>query len=177
LTPDGIGDNCNVYVISRTSADLLGHYLAMNLRAAHAHLRRRSNQVFSRFGMTADQYVLLTVLSECGAANQQELVRSCYSDTATIGTMVALLETKGVVRRTPHPEDRRAQSVTLTRAGRRLAEEMWRRSSSLRAEMVRLFNEQELTTLIGFLKRLATAMRPPGRKPAVPKSRRRKIPA
>jgi DNA-binding MarR family transcriptional regulator len=138
----------------------------MHLRAAHAHLRRRSNLVFSAFGMTADQYVLLRVLAECGEATQQELVRRCYSDTATIGTMLSLLEAKGLVSRKPHPQDGRALRVRLTRTGILLAEEMRQSSSSIRTDMVALFNEEELKTLIELLDRLAEAMPPPARKTA-----------
>jgi DNA-binding MarR family transcriptional regulator len=143
----------------------------MHLRAAHAHLRRRSNLAFSAFGMTADQYVLLTVLEESGEATQQELVRQCYSDTATIGTMVALLEAKGLVTRTPHPRDGRAMSVKLTTPGRRLTKEMTQASSSVRTHMAALFNEQELQALIEFLDRLAGAMPPLVRRSARPPSR------
>jgi len=104
----------------------------MHLRAAYARLRRRSNLAFSPFGMTTDQYVLLTVLAQDSEATQQELVRLCYSDTATIGTMVSLLETKALVTRKPHPEDGRALRVKLTRSGQRLAEEMRRGSTGIR---------------------------------------------
>jgi len=132
----------------------------MHIRAAAAHLRRRSNQAFAPFGMTTDQYVLLTVLTEHRKATQQDLVGWCFSDTATIGAMVSLLELKGLLSRTPHPRDRRALNVRLTQAGRRLAKELRRSSSNLRAELTSLFSAQELPMLIEFLGRLAGAMRP-----------------
>jgi DNA-binding MarR family transcriptional regulator len=156
-------------VISRAAADPLGHQLAMQLRAAHAHLRRRSNAVFAPFGMTTDQYVLLTVLAQQGEATQQELVRRCFSDTATIGTMVSLLEAKGLVARTPHPRDGRALSVKLTRSGRRLAAEMRKCSAGLRIALAGLFDEREMTQLIQFLGRIAGALRPPARRVAAAK--------
>jgi DNA-binding MarR family transcriptional regulator len=121
--------------------------------------------------MTADQYVLLSVLVSSGEATQQELVRRCYSDTATIGTMLSLLEAKRLVTRTPHPRDGRALNVKLTRAGRNLAEEMRQSSSSVRVGLSTLFNEQELRTLLEFLDRLAGAMQPPRRKSAESRSR------
>jgi DNA-binding MarR family transcriptional regulator len=136
----------------------------MRLRAAYAHLRRRSNQAFVSFGMSSDQYVLLTVLAQYGEATQQELVRYCYSDTATMGTMLSLLEAKGLIRRTPHPQDGRARTVRLSRAGGRLAEKMRQSSSSLRAELASLFSHEELPRLLEFLERLAGAMRPPTRR-------------
>ena len=156
------------------NADQQGHELAMHLRAAYAHLRRRSNLAFASFGMTADQYVLLRVLAQDIEATQQELVRRCYSDTATIGTMVSLLQKKGLVTRTPHPEDGRAIRVKLTRSGRRLAEEMRRSSTGIRTELIALFNEHELRILMEFLGRLAAAMRPQTRRPTAPRTRRPK---
>ena len=67
--------NCIVYVTAKHRPDQLGHQLAMRLRAAYAHLRRRSNVAFSSFGMTADQYVVLTALAQEGAATQQQTRR------------------------------------------------------------------------------------------------------
>jgi DNA-binding MarR family transcriptional regulator len=125
--------------------------------------------------MTTDQYVLLSVLTGSEDLTQQELVKRCYSDTATIGAMLLLLEGKGIVTRTPHPRDGRALRVSLTRAGRRMAEEMRTSSSSLRAELASLFNEEEHEILIEYLSRLEGALRPPRR--GTPTSRRRKIPS
>lgn len=163
LDPCSHSVNCSVYVTSTRQADLLGHQLAMNLRGAYTHLRRRSNQVLARFGMSSDQYVLLAALAEHGEATQQELVRCCFSDTATIGAMVGLLEAKGLVRRTPDPEDGRATRVGLTPAGRRRAAALRRASVPVRAEMAALFNSQEMAALLAFLQRLTGAFRPPGR--------------
>src|SRR6476659_467645 len=106
--------------------------MAMRMRAAYAHLRRSTNLALSSFGMTSDQFVLLTVLAEAGEATQQDLVRRCYSDTATIGTMVSLLERKRLLTRAPHPHDRRARAVKLTVSGRGLAEAMRVASARLR---------------------------------------------
>ncbi len=144
----------------------------MRLRAAYFYLRRSSNLVFSSFGMTSDQYVVLALLVEEGEATQQELVRRCYSDAATMGSMVSLLEAKGLLTRRPHPHDGRARSVALTRTGRALAEEMRWRSSSLRANLVALFEDHEVPTLIEYLERIAGSMPPPERK-ATPTSLRR----
>ena len=104
------------------------------------------------------------MLAEDGEATQQQLVRRCYSDTATIGTMVSLLESRKLVTRKPHPHDGRARSVRLTRAGRSLAEAMRRSSSDLRISLAALFEKQELRTLNLLLERLAGAMPPPGRR-------------
>jgi len=136
----------------------------MHLRAASAHLRRRSNLAFAPFGLTTDQYVVLTVLAGQGESTQQELVRRCFSDTATMGAMLTLLEGKGLVTRAPHPHDGRARSVKLTLAGETLAKDMWRGSSAVRTSLAAPFTTEELRTFIGFLDRLAGALPPPRRK-------------
>jgi DNA-binding MarR family transcriptional regulator len=127
----------------------------MRLRGAYAWLRRRSNLALMKYGLSSDQYVLLTALAEHGVATQQELVERCYSDTATIGTMVTLLSKKGWVERAPHPEDGRAWSVKIRAPGLALVRRTRRGTMSVRGEMVRLFTEQELRTLSDCLERLA----------------------
>ncbi len=146
----------------------------MQLRGAAAHLRRQSNRVFSPFALTTDQFVLLTVLRREGESSQEELARRCYSDTATVGAMVALLEEKRLVTRSPQPGDGRAWNVMLTSSGLALAEQMWRSSSPLRESLAKLFEEPELRRLVDALKRLAGAMRPPGRKGISPRTPGRK---
>jgi len=175
LTVAPAAETVIVYVISDQYADELGHELAMRVRAAAAHLRRRSNQVFAPFGLSTDQYVLMTMLAQQRKATQQELVALCFSDTATIGAMVSLLETKGLVKRTPHRRDRRALVVRLTRSGQRLSRQMRAGSAAVRADMMALFNERELATLMEFLSRLAGALRPANRRSSskVPRSLKR----
>ncbi|HTI69226.1 MAG TPA: MarR family winged helix-turn-helix transcriptional regulator [Candidatus Limnocylindria bacterium] len=148
----------------RTPSDQLGHELAMNLRAAYSHLRRRSNLAFAPFGISSDQYVVLAVLEEVGEATQQELVLRCFSDTATVGAMLTLMESKGLVVRNPHPEDGRARTVKLTESGLRLTQEMTHESSSLRREVTNLYSPAEVQTLMELLDRLAKALPPQGRK-------------
>jgi DNA-binding MarR family transcriptional regulator len=143
----------------------------MQLRGAYAHLRRRSNLAFAPFGMTSDQYVLLAVLAEQGEATQQDLVGRCYSDTATIGKMLSLLQAKGLVTRKPHPHDRRATKVQLSVSGRLVAQKMKRSSSSVRVELAGIFDQRERRLLLDLLHRVVKAMHPPRRKPASSKLR------
>lgn len=149
--------------------DELGHQIAMRLRAAYARMRRQSNLAFSEFGMTTDQFVLMTVLYRDGEASQQELVQRCFSDTATIGAMVVLLESKGLVSRKPHPEDGRAWSVELTATGQDLTKQMNDASSEIRIKLARLFSSQESMMFMEYLERLSGSIELPKRKSAIRK--------
>jgi len=136
----------------------------MGLRAAYSMLRRGSNLALAPLGISSDQYVLLAVLAREEALTQQDLVRRCFSDTATLGSMVGLLEARGLLAREPDPEDGRAWRVSLTAAGRALAEEARILSSALRARMAAAFTPRELRALTDSLGRLAEAIPPPERK-------------
>jgi DNA-binding MarR family transcriptional regulator len=54
-------------------------------------------------------------------STMRELAERIAADPPYVTTIVDDLEARGLVRRSPHPTDRRSKLVTLTAAGRRLA--------------------------------------------------------
>jgi DNA-binding MarR family transcriptional regulator len=124
------------------------------LRAAYFAMHRASDSHFTRYGITADQFVVLACLRENDAVMQQDLVRRAASDPSTIRAMLVLLEGRGLVIREPHPVDRRAREVSLTAKGRRLCERLWRSSDPIRIQLLAGFSEEESQTLLGFLQRV-----------------------
>ena len=97
-----------------------GHQLAMLLRSAYLTLHRQAQQLFAPFGVTADQFVLLTLLVEQDGVIQQDLVRRSSSDPNTVRAILVLLEKQGLVSRREHEHDGRARMVQLTSKGRSL---------------------------------------------------------
>src|SRR5262245_64838990 len=83
------------------------------LRAAYFGMHRVSDAHFSRYGVTADQFVLLACLAEQDAITQQELARRASSDPSTVRAMLVLLEGRGLLSRDRDPGERRARVVTL----------------------------------------------------------------
>ncbi len=92
----------------------------MLLRGAYLTMHRRFNAHFQSHGITADQFVLLSLLGEHGGCTQRQLTTICASDANTIAAMVQRLENKGLVVRQAHPSDRRAFVLQLTATGRAL---------------------------------------------------------
>ena len=111
--------------------------------------------------MTADQFVLLSALSDEDAVTQQELVRRVGSDPSTVRAMLVLLEGRGLVARGRHPVDGRARCVTLTAKGRQVFRKLWIRSEPLRARLLAALRPDEVTALVGLLRRVAEALAPP----------------
>src|SRR5262245_66373388 len=92
----------------------------MRLRGAYLTFHRMANAHFGQFGVTADQFVVLTLLAEEDGVTQRDVVGQAFSDANTIGEMLRRLEKKQFVRRKPHPKDGRARCVVLTPRGRKM---------------------------------------------------------
>jgi DNA-binding MarR family transcriptional regulator len=142
-----------------------GHAIAMGLRAAYLAMHRQTDARMARFGVTADQFVILAVLAERDGITQQELVRRAFSDPNTIRAMLVLLERAGLVARAPHPTDGRARSVSLTPSGRRVYQTLWAESDALRKRMLELFAPSEARGLVELLDRLARGLDERGERP------------
>jgi DNA-binding MarR family transcriptional regulator len=81
------------------------------------------------------------------------LAAELTADPPYVTLMVDDLEGRGLVRRGPHPDDRRAKLVGLTRAGRTAAARAERMIDEPPTSLRKLTGD-ELTTLLGVLERL-----------------------
>jgi DNA-binding MarR family transcriptional regulator len=133
--------------------------LQMRLRAAYSALHRHSNRHFLQFETTADQYVLLSYLTEEDGITQKELSARCSSDARTIGTMIELLEHKGLVERQPDPSDGRAWQVFLTKNGRARHAELRKNSEEIRDVLYGALDPEELAIVQKALDRIAEAFK------------------
>lgn len=98
--------------------------IPMRLRRAYLTVHRTAQSHFARFGMTADQYVLLSLLADKDDVTQTELSMRMGSDINTIAAMVRLLEEKRLIRRERCDADGRARRVHLTKPGKQLQQEL-----------------------------------------------------
>jgi DNA-binding MarR family transcriptional regulator len=92
----------------------------MWLRKAYLSFHRRANARVLDAGVTADQFVLLSVLAREPGITQITIVERTASDPNTVAAILRLLEQRGLVRREAHARDRRARCVFLTAEGRRV---------------------------------------------------------
>ena len=136
------------------------HELAMSLRAAYLALHRQTGTLLARSGVTADQFVVLVALSEADALAQRELVSRTSSDPNTIRAILVLLERQQLIKRRPHPTDRRARSVALTRKGKILLPKLWRQTAPLRNRLAAEFDSAAADTLSSQLRQIAIGCEP-----------------
>tara|TARA_R110000850_G_scaffold164162_4_gene288833 strand:+ start:2761 stop:3129 length:369 start_codon:yes stop_codon:yes gene_type:complete len=120
-------------------------------RVAQAH--------FAEFGVTVDQYVLLSVLADAEGIIQNELSERMSSDANTIGAMLRLLEQKNVIRREPSKNDRRALRVYLTASGKRLQKKLARHSSQIHETLEAALTPRKKQILLNSLETITQALK------------------
>jgi len=101
--------------MSRTAS---GAALAPMLRDAIARLNRRLRQTRPLGDLTQTQLSALTSLDLAGAMSPRELAEAERVQPPTMTGIVAKLEARGLVQRTPHPTDGRQVILAPTPAGR-----------------------------------------------------------
>jgi DNA-binding MarR family transcriptional regulator len=91
--------------------------LATTLRDAIYRFNRRSRQTRPVGDLTVAQLSALTSLELGGALTPSELAEIERVQPPTMTKLVAKLEERGLVRRTPHPTDRRQVILSVTEPG------------------------------------------------------------
>jgi DNA-binding MarR family transcriptional regulator len=134
------------------------HLVPLRLRAAYLAMHRSTNECLGSLDITADQFVCLLLLLEHGTVIQRELAALAGSDANTMSAVIALLERKGLVVRTPHKVDRRARVVSLTPAGRTTTRRASTRLKRIHKRLLGEFSGEEAGQLASSLHRLSTAL-------------------
>lgn len=109
---------------------------------------------FDRYELTPQQYGLLRFLWEEDGLTQVELSNRSQIDRTTIGGLIDRLEQSGLVRRRPHPEDRRAYRISLTNKGKELEEELIPLADELNRKILAPLTVDEIATLTTILRKL-----------------------
>jgi DNA-binding MarR family transcriptional regulator len=130
----------------------------MRLRGAYLTFHRMANAYFEQFGVTADQFVVLTLLADEDGVTQRDLAAQAFSDANTIGEMLTRLEKKQFVRRERHPQDGRARCVFLTPRGRKMQKQLWDGWEGRLQEVDNAFRPEELEALKSILGRVPAAV-------------------
>jgi DNA-binding MarR family transcriptional regulator len=88
-------------------------------------INRETDRLLSDLKVSRTAIIVLSALRRSGEAQRlspSELSRAAMLSSAGMTAQLDQLEEGGLVRRSPHPEDRRALYVTLTRPGQRLVD-------------------------------------------------------
>src|ERR1700756_3067094 len=95
---------------------------ARELRVLFSRLRRRLRELAIGDDPTPSQTAVLTRLWKEGASSASVLAGAEGVRPQSMATIVAALEQRGLIERTPDPEDGRRQLISLTELGRQRGE-------------------------------------------------------
>src|SRR5215472_12521461 len=125
---------------------------ARELRVLFSRLRRRLRGVATGSDLTPSQTAALTRLWKEGASSASGLAGAERVRPQSMATIVAALEQRGLIERTPDPEDGRRQVVSLTEAGRERAEsDRQEREEWLARAMQERYSERERRIILDAL--------------------------
>jgi DNA-binding MarR family transcriptional regulator len=144
-----------VVVVEQTPAHLTARpsWLLTQV-AVHAH--RLASDGFGEVGARGYHYRILAALDEFGVASQAELGRRCSMDRSDVVAAINELAEQGCVERTPDPDDRRRNRVTLTTAGHRQLRRMDRALDRVQDDLLEPLSAEDRQTLTRLLTRLLT---------------------
>ncbi|MCM0676268.1 MarR family transcriptional regulator [Micromonospora phytophila] len=121
--------------------------LAPQLRDAITRLNRRVRQARPVGDLTVTQLSALTSLRLAGALTPRELADVERVQPPTMTKIVAKLEERGLVQRTPHPTDGRQVILAATEGGRAVLDQFERARDEWLAHRLAELGEAERDTL------------------------------
>ncbi len=107
-----MSDDSKGYILESS----LGHLAARFYRA----IMKQIKYEFSREGLciTLEQWPILVHVWNYNGISQNDLARKLFKDKTTIARLVASVESSGMIRRQPSPEDGRGKNIYLTDEGK-----------------------------------------------------------
>jgi DNA-binding MarR family transcriptional regulator len=121
------------------------------------HVARAQEESFGRYGLNRGEVGVLAALRFAGPDQQlspTRLFKGLMLSSAGITSRLDRLERRGYVKRSRHPNDRRAVNVELTEAGRQVLEHAISANAASERDLVAGLNGAERRSLASLLKKL-----------------------
>lgn len=118
-----------------------------SLRSAVMRLSRRLRHQRVDESLSPTEMSVLGTLARCGSATPGELARKEYVQPPSMTRIVAMLEAKGLVRRDPHPDDRRQVVVRQTEQAEAMLIESRRKRNAWLAQLTERLTDEERAVL------------------------------
>ncbi len=129
-------------------ADSLGY----QIRTTHRLFQRALQLEIERSGVTLGMWYFLRVLWSEDGITQSELSQRVGTMEPTTLSAIRDMERKGLVRRAPHPDDRRKINIYMTDEGRALRNQLLPTAHAVIAAASAGLTDREKTMLIALLK-------------------------
>ena len=110
-------------------------------------------------GIVTGQFPILLALWSGDGLTQRELLNEIDVEQATLANTLTRMERDGLVRRTKHPTDARAQQIWLTQKAWDVRDSAYRSAMAVNKEALAALSEDEQTLFISLMTRVIQSMR------------------
>ncbi|MGP3916778.1 DNA-binding MarR family transcriptional regulator [Nonomuraea polychroma] len=121
--------------------------LASALRVSLARLTRRLRRQAAAHSLTPTQFATLAAVERHSGITPGELAELEKVQPPSMTRVIAALEERGLLARTPHPTDRRQVTVTVTEAAEKLLKEERRRKEAWLTQRLKELSPEERSIL------------------------------
>jgi DNA-binding MarR family transcriptional regulator len=137
-------------------AEFAGQLLFRLWRASHT----RITQALDTIDLTPALFAILNFLGAHDQAIQLEIASAMGIDPSALVSLIDELESAGLAKRRPHPQDRRARQVSITPKGRRLLQRARKMAFDAEDEVLRGLTAAERRELLLLLRRAFSSAPP-----------------
>lgn len=110
-------------------------------------------------GLAPAQFMALLELWERDGLTQADLVERLDVEQATLANTLSRMQRDGLIRRVPHPEDRRARLIFLTDAARALETPAKQAAAGVNARALASLSDNQRETLLDLMTEVIGALR------------------
>lgn len=154
-SPDAVSDAADAV---RDAADAVNEALTAVLRWASRAEVRRARAGTAGAGLSPTDMYLLGAIATRGPVRVSDLARWQGVDKSTVTPQVRRIEARGLVRRAPDPQDRRAWLFTATERGLEVQRELGEGGAAVVRAILATWSRADRETFAGLLTRFSTAL-------------------
>ncbi|RKF21115.1 MarR family transcriptional regulator [Altericroceibacterium spongiae] len=132
-------------------SDFLPYLLSITSNAVSARI---AVEYHDKVDLKVPEWRVMAVLGDAGSLTQRDLTRLTVMDKVAVNRACKVLEDRGLASRKPNEQDGRSHLLELTRAGRRMHDEIMPVAQEMEKRLFANFSDAELQTFREMLDRV-----------------------
>jgi len=110
-------------------------------------------------GIVTGQFPILLELWEGDGLTQRELLEKLDIEQATLANTLTRMQRDGLIKRTKHPTDARAQLIWLTDKASKIKDEAYQSAAQINMEALSVLSKKDQALFMEFMRRVIAGMR------------------
>ncbi len=147
----------------RPELDMGAYQVTARISRIALHIAQHQEEVFGQLGLNRGEVGVLGALRIAGPPHRlspTRLFKGLMLSSAGITSRLDRLEKRGLVKRSPDPDDRRAVLVELTDAGHKLLDEAVAANTKSERALVGDLSATDIATLSRLLRKMLAGLEP-----------------